>query len=243
MGKLSFGTIRDHTGDIQIAFVRDLCHFNTGRELVDEIEIDGRKVSAYKFVEKFFDIGDFIGVKGELFITKHGELTLFVNEFQMLSKALRPLGDKWHGVKDQEAIYRQRYLDLTMNDESYQRFLFRSKFIKALREFYRKHDFIEIETPTLGNAASGAAAKPFITHHNDFGEDFFLRIAPETALKKATVGRFERVFEIGKNFRNEGSDPSHMQEFTAIEHYAVYRNFEDNMKFTEDMFDYIFDTL
>jgi lysyl-tRNA synthetase class 2 len=137
-------------------------------------------------------------------------------------------------------IYRQRYLDLIMNEDSYERFRLRSKFIKTLRDFYHDHEFIEIETPVLGNAASGAAAKPFVTHHNDFDEEFFLRIAPETALKKATVGRFERVVEFTRNFRNEGSDPSHMQEFSAIEHYAAFWNFEDNMRFTEEMFDYIF---
>jgi lysyl-tRNA synthetase class 2 len=166
-----------------------------------------------------------------------------VNEFQVLSKAVRPLPEKFHGVTDQETIYRQRYLDLIMNDDSFERFKFRSEFIKTIREFYWKHDFVEIETPILGNAASGAAAAPFKTHHNDFDEEFVLRIAPETSLKKATVGRFERVFEMGKNFRNEGSDPSHMQEFSVFEHYAAYWNFEDNMKFTEDMFDYIFDEM
>jgi len=121
--------------------------------------------------------------------------------------------------------------------------LFRSEFVRHLRAFYHENNFIEIETPVLGNAASGAAAKPFGTHHNDFDEDFFLRISPETNLKKATVGRFERVFEIGKQFRNEGSDPSHLQEFTSVEHYAVYWNYEDNMRFTEEMFDYLFDKL
>ena len=130
-----------------------------------------------------------------------------------------------------------------MNQESYDRFLLRSKFVDSLRDFYKKYQFVEIETPVLGNSASGAAAKPFITHHNDYNEDFFLRISPETALKKATVGRFERVVEFVKNFRNEGSDPSHMQEFSAIEHYSAWWNFEDNMKFTQDMFDHIFDTL
>jgi len=178
-----------------------------------------------------------------LFLTKHGELTLFVKEFQILSKAVRPLPEKFHGVTDQETIYRQRYLDLVMNDDSFERFKFRSEFVKSIREFYWKNDFTEIETPILGNSASGAAAQPFVTHHNDFDEDFFLRIAPETALKKATVGRFERVFEMGKNFRNEGSDPSHMQEFSVFEHYAAWWNFEDNIKFTESMFDYIFDTM
>jgi lysyl-tRNA synthetase class 2 len=166
-----------------------------------------------------------------------------VKEFQVLSKAIRPLPEKFHGLNDKETIYRQRYLDLISNEESYDRFRFRSDFIKTIREFYWKYDFVEIETPILGNAASGAAAEPFITHHNDFDEDYFLRIAPETGLKKATVGRFERVFEMGKNFRNEGSDPSHMQEFSVFEHYAAYWNFEDNMQFTEDMFDYIFENL
>ena len=130
-----------------------------------------------------------------------------------------------------------------MNEESYDRFKFRSKFVKTIRDFYEEYNFIEIETPVLWNAASWTAAAPFTTKHNDFDEEFFLRIAPETALKKATVWRFERVFEIWKNYRNEWSDPTHMQEFTAVEHYAAWWNFEDNMKFTEDMFDYIFDKM
>lgn len=160
-----------------------------------------------------------------------------------LSKAVRPLPEKFHGLEDQEVKYRQRYLDLIANQDAFDRMLFRSDFIRLLRAFYHENKFMEIETPVLGNAASGAAAKPFATHHNDFDEDFFLRISPETNLKKATVGRFERVFEIGKQFRNEGSDPSHLQEFTSVEHYAVYWNYEDNMRFTEKMFDYLFDNL
>lgn len=243
MGKMLFGKIRDHSGDVQICFVKDKTTFNTGRELVESITISGEEKTAFKVAEKFCQVGDYIGVIWDLFLTKHGELTLFVKEFQVLSKAIRPLPEKFHGVTDQETIYRQRYLDLIMNDDSFERFKFRSEFIKTIREFYWKNNFIEIETPILGNAASGAAAAPFKTHHNDFDEEFVLRIAPETALKKATVGRFERVFEMGKNFRNEGSDPSHMQEFSVFEHYAAYWNFEDNMKFTEDMFDYIFDTM
>jgi lysyl-tRNA synthetase class 2 len=150
------------------------------------------------------------------------------------------LGDKWHGIKDEEMIYRQRYLDMTMNNDSYERMLLRSNFIKTLREFYWSHDFIELDTPILGNSASGAAATPFVTHHEDFATDMYLRIAPEIALKMATVGRLERVFEIGKDFRNEGSSPSHHQEFLVAEHYAVYWNYEDNMRFTEHMFDYLF---
>ena len=176
-------------------------------------------------------------------MTKHGELTLFVKEFQILSKAVRPLPEKFHGVTDQETIYRQRYLDLIMNNESYDRFLFRSELVNVLRNFYHKHDFVELETSTLGSSASGAAAKPFVTHHNDFDEEFYLKISDETQLKKATVGRFERVYEIDKDFRNEGSDPSHLQEFTMVEHYAAYWNFEDNMKFSEEMIDYIFDSM
>ena len=242
-GKLSFAKIRDHSWDIQVCFMRDLVKFNTGREVTESIEIAGDDKTAYKIAEKFCQVADYIWVKGDLFLTKHGELTLFVSEFQIISKAVRPLPEKWHGIQDQEAIYRQRYLDLIMNQESFDRFQFRSEFIKSVREFYWKYNFIEIETPILWNSASWAAAQPFITHHNDFDDDFFLRIAPEVGLKMATVGRFERVFEMGKNFRNEGSDPSHMQEFSVFEHYAAYWNFEDNMKFTEEMFDYIFDTL
>ncbi len=243
MGKLSFATIRDATGDIQIAFVKWLCHFHTWVKTVDSLEIAWAEVSAYKFAEKYLDIWDFVGVKGELFVTKHGELTLFVDEFQMLSKALRPLGDKWHGIKDEEKIYRQRYLDMTMNEDSYQRFLFKSKFYKALRAFYHEQGFEEIVTSILGNSASGAAAKPFITHHNDFDLDVYLRIAFEPALKMATVGRYEKVFEIGKDFRNEWSDPSHLQEFTQVEHYAAWWNYEDNMNFAEKLFEYLFQEL
>ncbi len=148
--------------------------------------------------------------------------------------------EKFHGLSDQEELYRKRYLDLTMNPETYKRFLFKSKFYQALRDFYVQEGFIEVQTNILGNSASGAAARPFVTHHNDYDTDVYLRIAFETGLKKTTVGRFEKVFEIGQDFRNEGSDPSHLQEFTQVEHYAVYRNYEDNMKFTEKMFDYLF---
>jgi lysyl-tRNA synthetase class 2 len=200
-------------------------------------------MSAYKFMEKMVDVGDFIGVQGEVFTTHKGELTIFVSEFTFLSKAIRPLPEKFHGLNDQEELYRKRYLDLTMNPETYKRFLFKSEFYRILREFYTQEGFTEIQTNILGNAASGAAAKPFITHHNDFDTDVYLRIAFETGLKKATVGRFEKVFEIGQDFRNEGSDPSHLQEFTQVEHYAVYRNYEDNMQFAEKMFDYFFEKL
>ena len=257
MWKLTFAKIIDNTWDIQVCFMRDKVDFNTGQphpnplikgegtsyKIVQELEIGGEIKTAYKIAEKFCQVWDYIGIDWDLFLTKHWELTIFVKEFQVLSKAVRPLPEKFHWVQDKETIYRQRYLDLIMNEESFDRFKFRSDFIKTIREFYWKKDFMEIETPVLGSSASWAAAKPFVTHHNDFDEDYFLRIAPETGLKKATVGRFEKVFEIGKNYRNEGSDPSHMQEFTAVEHYAAWSNFEDNMNFTEDMFDYIFETM
>lgn len=242
-GKLSFATIQDDLGTIQLSFVKDMCSLNTGKDIRQAITIEGQEISAYKFVEKYIDVADFIWAKGELFVTKHGELTLFVNEFQLLSKALRPLGDKWHGIQDEEMIYRQRYLDMTMNKPSFERMLLRSKFIKTLREFYRSHSFVELDTPILWNSASGAAATPFSTHHEDFDIDMYLRIAPEIALKIATAGWLEKVFEIGKDFRNEWSSPSHQQEFSVVEHYAAYRNFQDNMKFTEEMFDYLFTQL
>ncbi|MEI6426360.1 MAG: lysine--tRNA ligase [Candidatus Absconditabacteria bacterium] len=243
-GKLAFARLLDSTEQIQLMFHRDNCKIVTANGDVTMLPTpEGEEMSAYKFMEKMVDVGDFIGVEGEVFKTHKGELTIFVSSFTFLSKTLRPLPEKFHGIQDQEDIYRKRYLDMTMNPESYNRFLLKSKFYKVLRDFYTQEGFIEIQTPILDNAASGAAAKPFITHHNDFDVDVYLRIAFETSLKKATVGRFERVFEIGQDFRNEGSDPSHLQEFTQVEHYAVYWNYEDNMHFTEKMFDYFFDKL
>ncbi len=243
MWKLTFAKIMDNSSEIQICFSKNHIKFNTGRKIVDEIEIDWEKKSAYKIAEKFAQVWDYIWVIWDLFVTKHWELTLFVKEFQFMAKAVRPLPEKYHGIVDKEAIYRQRYLDLIMNKESYDRFLFRSKFIKTLRDFYHENWFIEITTPTLWNAASWAAAKPFVTHHNDFDIDVYLRIAPEIWLKMATVWRFERVFEFATNFRNEWSDPSHVQEFNVVEHYAAWWNFEDNIRFTEKMFDYLFEKL
>jgi len=244
-GKLAFAKLLDSTAQIQLMFHRDNCKLITNDQWPITNLKDGSKewMSAYKFMEKMVDVGDFIGIQGEVFKTHKGELTIFVSEFKFLSKAIRPLPEKFHGLTDQEELYRKRYLDMIMNEETYQRFLLKSKMYKVLREFYTKEWFTEIQTGIVGNAASGAAAKPFITHHNDFDTDIYLRISFETALKKATVGRFEKVFELGQDFRNEGSDPSHIQEFTQIEHYAVYWNYEDNMKFTEKMFDELFEKL
>ncbi len=238
--KIAFWKLQDSTSEIQIMFSRENCKINTWKEVKDSLN---EEMYAYKFIEKLVDVWDFIWVKWELFKTHKWELTVFVEEFTFLAKSIRPLPEKFHWISDQEAIYRQRYLDLIMNKESYERFLFRSEFVRLLREFYYKEGFIEIDTPVLWNAASGAAAKPFITHHNDFDEDFYLRISPETSLKKATVGRFEKVFEFSRNFRNEWSDPSHVQEFTSVEHYAAYWDYEDNMRFNEKMFDYLFEKL
>lgn len=247
-GKLLFAKLLDSTDEIQLMFHKDNCKIEQFKdkkyEYVSHITTpEWEDMSAFKFFEKMVDLWDFIGVTGEVFKTHKWELTIFVSKFVFLSKSVRWLPEKFHGLKDQEDIYRKRYLDMTMNPESYKRFLFKSDFYKNLREFYFKEWFTEIQTSILWNSASGAAAKPFITHHNDFDTDLYLRIAFETSLKKATAGRFEKVFEIGQDFRNEWSDPSHLQEFTQVEHYAAYRNYENNMVFMEKLIDYIFDKM
>ena len=218
MGKLTFAHLQDFSGRMQIAIKQD------------EIGKDD-----YKELMKIIDLGDFIGVEGEIFVTHKGEITILVKKWEFLGKALKPLPEKWHGLKDTEAKYRQRYLDLISNQETMERFKFRSEFIKELREFYWQNEFIEVETPVLCNAASGALAKPFSTHHNALDLDVFLRIAPEIYLKEAIVGGFDRIFEVARVFRNEGIDPSHLQDFTMVEHYAAYWNYEMNMEFTEKM--------
>jgi len=240
-GKLIFGTLQDYSGQIQFALSKDFCLLSQdGGEIT---EIWKEPVSAFKIFEKYIDRGDIIGIHGELFMTHKGELTVFVRSFQLLSKAFLPLPEKFHGLADEETIYRKRYLDMITEKSSYDRMVFRSRFVQKLREFYYREGFIEVETPTLGNSASGALAHPFTTHHEATDSDLYLRIAPETSLKKCTVGGMEKVFEIGKSFRNEGLDPSHLPEFTSVEHYAVYWNYEDNMDFTERMFGYILDEL
>lgn len=220
-GKLTFAHLQDDKGRIQVCFMKGM---------LSEKEED---------LVKLLDIGDFIGVTGELFKTKHGEITLMVSRLTFLGKALLPLPEKFHGLKDQEAKYRQRYLDVAMDPEAKKRFEFRSLFVRKMREFYWKEGFIEMEFPYLASSASGALAKPFVTHHNALDRDFYLRIAIETPQKEIIVGGFEKTFEIGKVFRNEGMDPSHLQEFTMCEHYAAYWNYEDNIKFTEKMFRFL----
>jgi len=242
-GKLIFGTLQDSSGQIQFALSRDFCLLSQDGE--EMTEVGEEKVSAFKIFEKYVDAGDIVGIHGELFMTHKGELTVFVRSFQILSKALRPLGDKFHGIGEdnQETAYRQRYLDMIFNESTRDRMRFRADFIRTLREFYWKYDFLEIDCPVMTSAASGAAAQPFVTHHNDFDLDFYLRICNETELKKATVGGFERVFTLAPSFRNEGSDPSHLQEFYMLEHQNVYKSFHEDMDFTQEMFDHIFTTL
>jgi lysyl-tRNA synthetase class 2 len=218
MGKMTFAALQDHTGRLQIALKAD----EIDKEIYDEFL-------------SLVDLGDFIGVEGERFTTQKGEQTVMVKSWTMLSKALRQPPEKWHGVKDQETAWRKRYLDLTTNRETFQRFEFRSQFLRLMREYYWDNAFTEVETPVLVNAASGALATPFKTHHEAYDLDVYLRIAPETFLKECLIGGFDRVFEVARVFRNEGVDPSHLQDFTMVEHYAAYWDYQKNMEFTENM--------
>ncbi|MBI4975680.1 lysine--tRNA ligase [Candidatus Peregrinibacteria bacterium] len=221
-GKICFANLQDFDGKIQICFLEN---FMTEKK--------------FKFLKKI-DIADFIGISGELFVTQKGETTVLVYDYELISKSLRPLPEKWHGLQDQEQKYRQRYLDTIMDRDSMNLFVFRSSLVKTIREFYWSEGFIEPETPVLENISSGASAKPFITHHNALDIDVYLRIAAgELWQKMAIVGGFEKTFEVAKCFRNEGIDPSHLQEFSMVEHYAAFWDYEDNMKFTEKMFEYL----
>lgn len=188
---------------------------------------------------KKLDIGDFIGVKGPMFQTRTGEWTLLAQEFRLLSKAIRPLPEKFHGIKDPEKRYRQRYLDLIMNEKTRQIFIKRSKIVAAMRCFFEKKGFMEVETPMMQPLAGGAEATPFKTWHNALGMELFLRIAPELYLKRLVVGGFEKVFEINRNFRNEGVSTRHNPEFTMVEFYQAYADYADLMDLTEEMFESI----
>lgn len=218
MGKMGFCQLADFSGKIQLVFK------------VGEIDQE-----TYKNFFKVISVGDFVGVEGEIFHTQKGEISVLVRKYFFLSKSLKPLPEKWHGLKDVETKYRKRYLDLISNRETLDRFKFKSDFIWELRKFYKENSFYEIDTPVLANSASGALAKPFKTHYNSLDLDVYLRIAPEIFLKEAIVGGFERIFEVARVFRNEGMDSSHLQEFNMIEHYCAYWDFEDNMRFTEKM--------
>ena len=197
----------------------------------------------YYFFEELMDIGDFVGVKGFLFQTKKGEKTLEANDFTILSKSLRPLPEKWHGLKDTEERYRKRYLDLIFNKEVKEKFELRSKIVSELRKFMEEKGFLEVETPILQPIYGGAKARPFKTHLNAMDMDLYLRIAPELYLKRLIIGGFEKVYEIGRSFRNEGVDKSHNPDFTSLEFYYAYKDYEDLMKFTEEMISSLVKTL
>ena len=226
LGKISFIDLRDLEGHLQLCIKRD----DLGEE-------------TYKFLHETIDIGDFIGVKGDIFTTQAGEKSLQVYEYTFLGKALRPLPEKFHGLTDIEAVYRERHLDLIMNDETKKRFILRTKFIRLMREFLDNHGFLEVDTPVLQNTASGATAKPFITHHNALDMDVYLRISPELTLKKLIIGGFTNVYEIARDFRNEGMDANHLQDFTMVEGYSAYWCYKDNMKFLREMVIYILEKL
>ena len=217
MGKASFATAQDMSGRVQLYVTRDA---------VGE--------AAYEAF-KHYDLGDILGARGTLFKTKTGELSLKVTELRLLVKALRPLPEKFHGLADQEQKYRQRYVDLIMSEETRGVFRTRSRIVQAIREFMTGKGFLEVETPMMQPIPGGANAKPFKTHHNALDMDLYLRVAPELYLKRLVVGGFEKVFEINRNFRNEGISTRHNPEFTMLEFYEAYRDYRYLMGFTEEM--------
>jgi lysyl-tRNA synthetase class 2 len=217
MGKASFATLQDSTGRIQIYVARD----DVGEDIYADF--------------KHWDLGDIVACEGKLFKTRTGELSIHATSIRMLTKSLRPMPDKFHGVHDQEIKYRQRYVDLMTDETARKRFMARSKAVSGIREFMVQHGFLEVETPMLHPIPGGANAKPFITHHNALDQEMYLRIAPELYLKRLIVGGFERVFEINRNFRNEGISVRHNPEFTMMEFYAAYWNYQDLMHFTEEL--------
>jgi len=214
MGKLSFFRLRELEADIQV-----------------QLKADTTREEDYEFFKKLVDIGDFVGVNGQIITTQTGEKTLLAKTLTFLGKSLKPLPEKFHGLNDTELKYRQRYVDLISNEESRKVFLGRSKLYAFIHKFLGENGFLEVETPIMQNAVCGAAARPFYTHHNALDMEFNLRIAPETYLKQCVAGGFNRVYEIAKCFRNEGMDTQHLQEFTQVEWYASYWNFEDNINF------------
>lgn len=218
MGKASFATLQDGSGRIQIYVTKD----GIGEETYEAF--------------KHYDLGDILGVKGTLFKTKTEELSLRVTELRLLSKSLRPLPEKFHGLTDQEQKYRQRYVDLIMNEDSRTTFLVRSKIIQAIRAFFLERRYMEVETPMMHPIPGGASARPFVTHHNALDMQLYLRIAPELYLKRLIVGGFEKVFEINRNFRNEGISTRHNPEFTMLEFYIAYTDYMYLMDLTEVMF-------
>lgn len=243
-GKLSFATLRDGSDDIQVAYVRWLTGVMIQQERQEEIDIHGETMHAAKFIEKYIDVGDHIGVRGELFVTKHGELTLFVHETTLLTKALRPMGDKWHGIENIDLRLRKRYLDTTMNRSVQQMLKRRSLFWQTVRMFLLQHDFMEVETPILEVTTGGADANPFSTHHQALDLDIFLRIScGELWQKRLMVWWFEKTFEIGRVFRNEGMSPEHAQDYTQMENYWAYADYRQMMDLVQEMYKTIVDTV
>src|SRR6186713_1499077 len=215
MGKASFATLQDGSGRIQVYITQD--------------------VPVYEEF-KHWDLGDILGVEGHLFKTMKGELTVHAKKISLIAKALQPLPEKFHGLSDHEMRYRQRYLDLIVNPQVREVFTKRTEIIRVLREELVKEGYVEVETPMMQPIPGGAAARPFKTHHNALDMDLYLRIAPELYLKRLTVGGFERVFEINRNFRNEGISTQHNPEFTMMEFYQAYSDYQDLMTLTEEMF-------
>ncbi len=216
-GKLAFGQLQDRRGRVQVAFT------------LDELGEEGMERA------KEIALGDIVGVDGVRWTTRKGEPTVRVKSFAVLRRTRTGFPDKWAGVTDVETRYRKRFLDLALDDESRRRFLRRASIVDAIRETMSEHDVLEVETPVLLPQASGASARPFVTHHNALDIDLYLRIAPETYLKRLVAGQFDRVYEIAKCFRNEGVDPSHLQEFTMLEWYCAYWDYRDNMRFTQQL--------
>ena len=222
-GQVAFFDVEDGSGKIQCFLSRaGLTH----KKSYDEFLAD-------------YDIGDFVEVEGSLFKTKKGEKTVRLKEIRMIAKALRPLPEKWHGLKDVEERYRKRYLDLLMNPEVKEKFLRHSEIIKELRIFFDKRGFYEFETPMLQSIPGGATARPFKTHLNALNMDLYLRVAPELYLKRLLIGGFEKVYEIGRNFRNEGMDAAHNPEFTMLEAYIAYKDSNYLKKFLQELFRYL----
>ena len=219
-GKTAFANLRDLSGDIQVYFRQDVM----GEE-------------AYKYV-KMLDMGDLVGIEGHVFKTQKGEITVKVNKLTLLSKSLRPLPEKWHGLKDTELRYRQRYVDLIVNPSVRETFVKRTKIVAKIREYLNRNQFMEVETPMMHAIPGGAAARPFITHHNALDIDIYMRISPELYLKRLIVGGLERVYEINRSFRNEGVSIRHNPEFTMMESYQAYGNFEDAIALTEGIVSY-----
>ena len=223
MGKASFIHLQDVSGRIQVYVRRD----DVGEEIYNEF--------------KTWDLGDIVAVTGQLFKTKTGELSVFAASIRLMTKSLRPLPDKYHGLTDQEARYRKRYLDLMVNEKTRQTFILRSRIVDGIREFFNARDFLEVETPMMQILPGGAAAKPFVTKHNALDMTLYLRVAPELNLKRLVVGSFERVYEINRNFRNEGISTRHNPEFTMLEFYQAYVNYQQLMDLTEELLRYLCD--